>query len=102
LAGSLHFGILLNASLETRQVTRNVGGFYLENQLSEEPNSILEYIAALVNVDEQLVVTLKFCIRLLTEFKGQVPVPEGWQDMPDVFALTLHTAETAHEKKTMH
>jgi hypothetical protein len=74
----------------------------LEDDLLGKENSVLEYIAALERVNDQLVVTLKFCTQLLTEFKSQVPDPEGWQDMLNTFVLTLHEAETAREQKTFH
>ena len=75
---------------------------YPEDDLSEKENSALEYIAALERVNDQLVKTLRFCINLLTEFKSRVQNPEGWQEMLDVFELTLNEAETAREKKTLH
>ena len=70
--------------------------------MSEKENSVLEYIAALERVNDQLVTTLRFCINLMTEFKSRVHNPEGWQEMLNVFELTLNEAETAREKKTLH
>ena len=70
--------------------------------MSEKENSVLEYIAALEGVNDQLVTTLRFCINLLTEFKSYVPNPEEWQEMLNVFELTLNEAETAREDKTVH
>ena len=62
--------------------------------MSEKENSVLEYIAALERVNDQLVTTLRFCINLLTEFKSHVPNPEEWQEMLNVFELTLNEAES--------
>jgi hypothetical protein len=76
--------------------------FCLEGDLSEKENSVIEYIAALERVNDQLVKTLRFCINLLTEFKSRVHNPKEWQEMLDVFELTLNEAETAREKKTLH
>jgi hypothetical protein len=76
--------------------------FYPGGDLSKKKNTVLEYIAALEGVNDRLVTTLRFCIKLLTKFKSQVPDPEGWQDMLNTFELTLHTAETACEPKTFH
>ena len=70
--------------------------------MPKEGDPLLNYIAALEGVNQQLVETLRFCIQLLTEFKAQVPDPEEWQEMLDKFALILHEAENAPEKKTMH
>jgi hypothetical protein len=75
---------------------------YPEGYLSKEENPVLEYIAALERVNDQMVITLRYCVKLLTEFKSQVPDPEGWQDMLNTFVLTLHEAETAREKRTFH
>ena len=70
--------------------------------MPKKGDPLLNYIAAVEGVNQQLVETLSFWVQLLTEFKAQVPDPEEWQEMLDAFALILHEAEHAPEKKTMH
>ena len=70
--------------------------------MPKEGDPLLNYIAAVEGVNQQLVETLRFCFQLLTEFKAQVPDPEEWQKMLDMLTLTLHEAENAPEKKTFH
>lgn len=74
----------------------------LEGANEQLVTNLLEHISALEGVNDRLITTLKFCIKLLTEFKSQVSNPEQWQEMLNVFELTLHEAETAREQKTFH
>ena len=43
--------------------------------MPKEGDPLLNYIAAVEGVNQQLVETLRFCVQLLTEFKAQVPDP---------------------------
>jgi hypothetical protein len=70
--------------------------------LSKKENPAFDYITAFEHVNDQLVVTLKYYLQLLTEFKHMAPSSEGWQDMMKDFALVLAEAETARKQKTFH
>ena len=70
--------------------------------MPKEGDPLLNYIAALEGVNQQLVETLRFCIQLLTEFKAQTPNPKEWQEMLNMLTLTLREAENTPEKKTFH
>ena len=70
--------------------------------MPKEGAPLLNYIAAVEGVNQQLVETLRFCIQLLTEFKAQVRDPKEWQEMLNMLTLVLHEAENAPEKKTFH
>ena len=70
--------------------------------MANEGDSLLGYIAGLEDVNGQLVATLEHCISLLAGFRDQTPDPKAWDEMMGMFALTLRTAETVHEKKPMH
>ena len=67
-----------------------------------ERDALLKCILASEAVNEQLVITLRYCIKLLTEFKEDVPDPEGWQDMLGTFEETLKSAEAVHGRGTFH
>lgn len=70
--------------------------------MANEGDSLLGYIAALEDVNGQLVATLEHCISLLAGFRDQTPDPEAWVEKMGMLALTLLTAEGVLEKKTMH
>ncbi len=61
-----------------------------------------DYTTALERVNDQLVVTLKYCVELPAEFRFMSPDPDGWQDMIDNFTEVLETAESVRDNKTLH
>ena len=46
--------------------------------LTEKEQRIFNYIAALENVNDQLLLSLKKCVEVLTQFKNFVPDPDGY------------------------
>jgi len=68
----------------------------------EETQRVLDYIAALEDVNDRLLVSLKKCVQLLAQFKNFVPDPDGWQEMLDVFELTIREGERLTSEKTLH
>ena len=60
----------------------------MEVILSKDPDLIqkmLNYIDALEKTNDELLATVKKCVKLLTQFKETVPDPQGWQGMLDLF-----------------
>ena len=63
---------------------------------------IFDYIALLEKTNDELVNTLKHCVRLLVQFNGMVSEPEEWEKMTDSFQELIKIAERVTEKKTFH
>jgi hypothetical protein len=63
--------------IDRHSLDKGYGGFYLEDGLSREGNGILEYVAALERVNDQLLMTPRYCIQLLAKFKNLTPDSEG-------------------------
>ena len=61
-----------------------------------------DYIALLEKTNDELVNTLKDCVRLLAQFDEMVPDPEGWQEMLEVFQETINIGERVIEEKIFH
>lgn len=61
-----------------------------------------DYITALERVNDQLVVTLKFCVDLLRKFEFLAPDPKRWEAMMKNLNSVLEAAEIAREEKTFH
>jgi hypothetical protein len=90
---------------------------YPEDDLENESDDILEHVANLEEVNNdlvanllkrvvlledingQLLTDLKSCIVLLNEFKTAVPNSDQWQDLLDILESDLEAAETAQEHK---
>ena len=70
--------------------------------MTDKEQAIFNYIAALEGVNDHLLISLKKCVELLTEFKLFVPDPDGWQEMLDVFKATIREGERVALKKTLH
>ena len=70
--------------------------------LNEKEKAIFDYIAALEGVNDQLLISLKKCVELLTQFKLFVPDPDGWQEMLDVFEATIREGERVALEETLH
>ena len=68
----------------------------------DQTEKVLNYIAALEDVNGQLLNSLKKCVEILTEFKDYVPDPDGWQEMLDLFEETIKSGERVIEDKTLH
>ncbi len=73
----------------------------MEAILSKElDQKIFNYIATLEDTNEELLKSLKYCVRLLTKFKPTVPDPKSWQEMLDVFQKTIKVGERIVGEKT--
>ena len=90
---------------------------YPEDDLENESDDILEHVANLEEVNNdlvanllkrvvlledingQLLTDLKSCIVLLNEFKTAVPNSDQWQDLLDILESDLGAAETVQEHK---
>lgn len=63
---------------------------------------IFDYIATLEKTNDELLRTLKQCVKLLAEFKPAVPDPQGWQDMLNEFHKVIKVGERIIIQKTLH
>ena len=61
---------------------------------------VIDYLKALEKVNEELINTLRKCIRILTQFKQMVDEPREWQTMLCTFQETIEVAEKTIEEKT--
>lgn len=59
----------------------------------DQTEKVLNYIAALEDVNDQLLSSLKKCVEIMTQFKDWVPDPSGWQEMLDLFEETIKSGE---------
>ncbi len=66
----------------------------------DQTEKVFNYIAALEDVNEQLVKSLEKCVKLLAQFHDSVPDPEGWQTMLDNFDEIIRVGEKTIEEKT--
>ena len=69
---------------------------------TDKEQAIFNYIAALEDVNDQLLISLKKCVELLTQFKLFVPDPDGWQEMLDLFEATIREGERVATEKNLH
>jgi len=72
--------------------------------VSDDPKQkLFAYISLLEKTNEQLLDTLKHCVKLLVEFTPSAPDPHGWQEMLDTFRKTIKVGEKiVGEKPTLH
>ena len=61
---------------------------------------VIDYLRALEKVNEELINSLRRCIRILTQFKQMVDEPREWQNMLCTFQETIEVAEKTIEEKT--
>ncbi len=69
----------------------------MENELNQK---LFDYITALEDTNEELLKSLKYCVKLLTQIKPSVRDPHRWQGMLDVFQKTIRTGERIVGEKT--
>ncbi len=71
--------------------------------MGNEPNQkLFDYITVLKDTNEELLKTLKYCVKLLTQIKPSVRDPQSWQEMLDVFQETIKAGERIVGEKTIH
>lgn len=76
---------------------------FMEAILNKElDQKILTYIATLEDINEELLKSLKYCVKLLTQIKPSVRNPQSWQEMLDVFQKTIRTGERIVGEKTQN
>ena len=68
----------------------------------DQQQKTLEYIDALEKTNKQLVISLKMCVELLSNFQQEVPDQQGWQNMLKEFEKIIKAGEKIVEKKTLH
>ena len=68
----------------------------------DQQQKMLEYIDALEKTNKQLVISLKMCVELLSNFQQEVPDQHGWQNMLKEFEKIITAGEKIVEKKTLH
>jgi len=68
----------------------------------DQQQKMLEYIDALEKTNKQLVISLKMCVELLSNFQQEVPDQQGWQNMLKEFEKIITAGEKIVEKKTLH
>ncbi len=61
--------------------------------------NLLKRVVLLEDINGQLVTGLKSCIEILKEFKDAVPNPDQWQDLLNTLKSNLQAAEAAREHK---
>jgi len=49
--------------------------------MTDKEQAIFNYIAALEDVNDQLIISLKKSVEVLAQFKNFGPDPDGWQEM---------------------
>jgi len=72
------------------------------NMNKDQQQKMLEYIDALEKTNKQLVISLKMCVELLSNFQQEVPDQQGWQNMLKEFEKIITAGEKIVEKKTLH
>jgi len=72
------------------------------NMNQGQQQKMLEYIDALEKTNKQLVISLKMCVELLSNFQQEVPDQQGWQNMLKEFEKIITAGEKIVEKKTLH
>ena len=70
--------------------------------IKDTTQKLFAYISRLETVNEQLVITLKESVRLLTQFQSSVHDRAGWQEMLDTFQEVINVSEKTVEKKKIH
>lgn len=58
-----------------------------------------DYIVTLEKTSEELIGTLKACVKFLTQLKSSAQNPSKWQRMLDVFQETINVAEKTGDEK---
>ena len=71
----------------------------MENSYEQK---IFNYITALENTNEELLIALKKCVEVLTHFKPHVADQQGYQEMLNLFHETIKLGERTIEEKTLH
>ena len=71
----------------------------MENSYEQK---IFNYITALENTNEELLIALKKCVEVLTHFKPHVADQQGYQEMLNLFHETIKVGERTIEEKTLH
>lgn len=66
----------------------------------DQTQKVLDYIATLEDTNEELLKSLKYCVKILTEIKPSVPDPERWQEMLNTFQETIKVGERIVGEKT--
>ena len=69
---------------------------------TEYEKALWEYIKTLEDENKELIKALTQCIKLLSEFKYDVPDPFGWEDMLELFRDTLNACGKVRLEKTVH
>ena len=73
-----------------------------ETESNEFNTKIFAYIALLEKTNDELLNTVKHCVRLMGQFTEMVPDPEGWQKMLNVFQDTIELSERVIVEKYVH
>lgn len=68
----------------------------------EIDQKIFNYIALLEKTNDELVNTLKECVKLLDQFTESVPDPDGWKNLMEVFKEAIQIGERITVEKTLH
>ena len=63
---------------------------------------LLTHVDTLEKVNDQLLVSLKDCVEVMTELKDLVPDPDGWQVMLDRFEEIITVGERVVVDRTLH
>ena len=70
--------------------------------MDEREQTLLNYIAALEDVNDQLLISLKKCVAVMTEFENFTLDREGWRKMIDLFETTIREGERVGLEKSLH
>ena len=69
--------------------------------MSKDPTQkVFDYIATLEDTNEELLKSLKYCVKILTQIKPSAPNPKRWQEMLSTFQETIKVGERIVGEKT--
>ena len=91
----MNFQIPLVLQMEMR------GFYFTEDTMNKDSTQkLFDYIARLEDTNEELLKTLKYCVKLLTQIKPSAPDPQRWQEMLNTFQETIKVGERIVGEKT--
>ena len=66
----------------------------------DSTQKISHYISILEDINEELLKSLKYSVKVLKAIKPSVPNPQRWQEMLDTFNETIKVGERIVGEKT--
>ena len=66
----------------------------------DSTQKISHYISTLEDINEELLKSLKYSVKVLTAIKPSAPNPKEWQEMLNTFQETIKVGERIVREKT--